>query len=71
MLYMYHVNLFVRFIICLTFFLLNLTGSAYSIFLKMKKIKDILKIYYMLNIIIVKNNNNYGFFNKTNQTNLG
>jgi hypothetical protein len=31
-------------------------------FFKDEKFKDILKIYYMLNIIIIKSNNNYEIF---------
>jgi hypothetical protein len=46
-------------------FLLSLTDLSYSFFIKNEKFKIILKIYYMLNDIILKINNNYDFFNKT------
>jgi hypothetical protein len=44
-------------------FLSNLVGLSYSIFfVKNRKLKTILKVYYMLNNIGVKINNNYENF---------
>jgi hypothetical protein len=44
------------------FFISNLIGLSYSKKSKIKKIKTILKIYYMINNITVKTNNNYNIF---------
>jgi hypothetical protein len=52
------------------FFVPRLAVSSYLFFLKnLKKIKAIFKIYYMLNNIITKINNNYYFLiRQDNQT---
>jgi hypothetical protein len=50
-----------QFIICLTFFVSSLTASPYSKILQKKlkkKIKAILRVYFIADDIAVKNNNN-------------
>jgi hypothetical protein len=52
-------------------FVTSLTGSSYSfIFAKNEKFKAVSKVYYVVNDITVKVNNNYVFFNNTRQSNL-
>jgi hypothetical protein len=60
-----------QFIICLTFFTKFDRLVLFKKNRKNKKLKVILKVYYVPNNITLKINNNCDFFNKTSQSNLG